>query len=256
MSYPSFYPYTYQAAKECLEGGRDKHRRPIANNTDLVWTIYQLGGGASTQAIGVVLHATEVVTYLPNGNCVLNSGGWRTHTTQDRINNFSPARVYSGTTYTPEGRVKGRGWVLSSDDNWGTTPERIQKCRVCHGKGRVKNEKTWEYVKCRGDRCLKPPSWQHSTDQMRCHGHYETLDTPIVTYPTCHRCDGAGYRDYGSKRIFPAFESGMIVNQAGELVGSAHETMSIVKSKRHQLEVARRELVELDVDLEGLEMAS
>lgn len=35
------------------------------------------------------LHNTDVVTFLKNGNVVLNSGGYRTPTTKDRINSFS-----------------------------------------------------------------------------------------------------------------------------------------------------------------------
>jgi len=34
-------------------------------------------------------HQTEIVTVMPNGNIKLNSGGWQTQTTKDRMNNFS-----------------------------------------------------------------------------------------------------------------------------------------------------------------------
>jgi hypothetical protein len=42
------------------------------------------------------LHATDVITWTPDGKIILNSGGYRTHTTKDRMNGFLPAgiRVY------------------------------------------------------------------------------------------------------------------------------------------------------------------
>lgn len=43
----------------------------------------------------VRLHGTDVVEFLPKGRIRLNSGGWKTVTTKDRINSFSPYQVYS-----------------------------------------------------------------------------------------------------------------------------------------------------------------
>lgn len=34
------------------------------------------------------LHDTDIITYMPNGKIILNSGGWRTPTTKDRINSL------------------------------------------------------------------------------------------------------------------------------------------------------------------------
>jgi hypothetical protein len=34
------------------------------------------------------------VSYLKNGNIILNSGGWRTVTTKDRINKYAPITIY------------------------------------------------------------------------------------------------------------------------------------------------------------------
>lgn len=44
---------------------------------------------------GIKLHQTVVVEILPKNEYVLNSGGWRTVTTKERINLYSPVRVYS-----------------------------------------------------------------------------------------------------------------------------------------------------------------
>jgi hypothetical protein len=63
----------------------DKVDRPVANNT----RIHRLGNGD----IAIKLHATDVVTYCFNGPVILNSGGWKTVTTKDRINRFSPSCI-------------------------------------------------------------------------------------------------------------------------------------------------------------------
>ena len=43
--------------------------------------------------IAVLYHRTDVVTYEP-GRFMLNTGGWQTVTTKQRINDCSPASVY------------------------------------------------------------------------------------------------------------------------------------------------------------------
>lgn len=67
--------------------GRCKNRRKVDNNTYLE--------RRDNGDIAVKLHNTDVVTYKPNGDVVLNSGGWRTYTTKDRINKFAPIRWLS-----------------------------------------------------------------------------------------------------------------------------------------------------------------
>ncbi len=72
--------------------GRNRESRKIARNT------YLKRRGVS---IAVQLHDTDVVTYSPDGSITLNSGGWNTVTTRDRMNTFSPFRVGTerGTAY-------------------------------------------------------------------------------------------------------------------------------------------------------------
>ena len=60
--------------------------KPIANNTRL----HQRG-----EDYAVRLHNTDVVTIHSDDTYTLNTGGWRTVTTKERINRFSPASVYS-----------------------------------------------------------------------------------------------------------------------------------------------------------------
>ena len=78
---------SYQDARTFAETGRSKGDRPIANNTRV--QVKENGD------VAVRLHSTDVVTYHPDGSVTLNSGGWRTYTTKDRINSLSPVRVWS-----------------------------------------------------------------------------------------------------------------------------------------------------------------
>ena len=78
--------YNYQKANESLQG-RNHESRKIDNNTYLI---------RKGNDIALRLHKTDVVTYKPNGDIVLDSGGWRTPTTKDRIAEGLPAgiRIY------------------------------------------------------------------------------------------------------------------------------------------------------------------
>lgn len=62
------------------------------------------------------LHNTDVVTFLPNGKIELNSGGWRTATTKERINKFSPARLHQdkGVWYV-SGSIFYDGMLIDKD---------------------------------------------------------------------------------------------------------------------------------------------
>jgi hypothetical protein len=66
---------------------RNSRRRKLDNNTYLE---------QSGEDYAIRLHSTNVVTHHTDGSVTLNSGGWRTVTTKDRMNKFqSLARVYS-----------------------------------------------------------------------------------------------------------------------------------------------------------------
>lgn len=66
--------------------GRCKDRRKIANNTYLE---------RRGDDIAVRLHDTDVVTYKANGDVVLDSGGWRTYTTKERMSTYGPFKWVS-----------------------------------------------------------------------------------------------------------------------------------------------------------------
>lgn len=76
---------TYQDCKELIKRSRTGEKK-LALNTYLV----ELENGN----FAVRVHNTHVVTIRRNGTFVLNSGGWWTNLTRNRINQFSPARLY------------------------------------------------------------------------------------------------------------------------------------------------------------------
>ena len=104
---------TYADAAERL-GTRD--RRKIGNNTYLE--------RRDESTVALVLHATDVVTFRP-GTVTVDSGGWRTMTTKDRIGyavllyaqagtwkvgtwqDPSPLVFYDGLTFTDAGELVG-----------------------------------------------------------------------------------------------------------------------------------------------------
>ncbi len=75
-------PTTYTEAAELL-GSRDSLK--IGHNTYLERML--------SDDIGIRLHATTIVAFLAEGGVILNSGGWQTVTTKERMNRYLPAGV-------------------------------------------------------------------------------------------------------------------------------------------------------------------
>jgi hypothetical protein len=77
---------TYDEAVKMVKGRTNKTSRKIGNNTYA--EILHDG------SVGIMLHSTYVVKIHPDNTYTLNSGGWQTLTTKDRINQYNPRRVY------------------------------------------------------------------------------------------------------------------------------------------------------------------
>ena len=73
----------YQEVNALLQG-RNKDSKKVDNNT------YWVRNGVD---LCLKLHETNVVTLEPDGSIVLNSGGWKTPATKDRINNVVPREL-------------------------------------------------------------------------------------------------------------------------------------------------------------------
>lgn len=90
--------HSYADAEKFLAG---KTARKLGNNT------YVESIGHTVTAIAVRLHATNIVTYHPDGTIVLNTGGWNTVTTRDRMHQLTPRGVsVSGSKGDRSGRAE------------------------------------------------------------------------------------------------------------------------------------------------------
>lgn len=78
---------SYSDADSIL-GNRSKKK--IGHNTYLM----QCADGNGGQCIQAFYHETPVVTYFPNGIIEATSGGWKTVTTKDRLNQLLPTQVW------------------------------------------------------------------------------------------------------------------------------------------------------------------
>ena len=87
----------YKEAEKKL-GNRDS--RKLGNNTYLQ--------RRANDAIAVKLHSTDVVTFLPDGSTILDSGGWKTPTTKQRMNEYGPVRIGQERS---DWIVYGPGWT-------------------------------------------------------------------------------------------------------------------------------------------------
>ena len=77
---------THAEAVSMVRGKRNAKRRKVGNNT--------YAEILSDGSVAIKLHNTNVVIIYSDNSAILNSGGWQTVTTKDRINQYSPNRVY------------------------------------------------------------------------------------------------------------------------------------------------------------------
>jgi len=77
---------THSEAVNMVRGKRNADRRKVGNNT----YAEILPDGS----VGVMLHSTYVVKINTDNTYTLQTGGWYTVTTKDRINQYVSGRVY------------------------------------------------------------------------------------------------------------------------------------------------------------------
>lgn len=115
----------YAKALHALQSARSKDAgKKIDHNTRIF---------ARADHLAVRLHNTDIIKFYPDGAVTLNTGGWKTVTTKDRINEFSGIRVWSdkgtwfagmngksvpfadGMTFRPDGTIEGAGEPDTAD---------------------------------------------------------------------------------------------------------------------------------------------
>jgi len=106
------FTYSYHWAESTLAG---RSRRKLTHNTYLV--------RRSDDTIAVLLHETDIVTFQRSGDVMLDSGGWLTPVTKDRMNRYCDAMV---------GSTKGV-WHVT----WGSTDHGFADGMVLHPDGSV-----------------------------------------------------------------------------------------------------------------------
>lgn len=229
---------TYEECAALMSKARDPgNGKPLANNTRL----YQRGSDYAVR-----YHYTDVVTVHPDGTYTLNTGGWETVTTKQRLNQFGPAHVYSA------GKTGGYNYpvwcVWDRDYNDPRTPAKIGKCRACKGTGqqtrpgwtethgwltapayevttRSGYNTTEGTTRTDGTIIGPQPHYTKIVGQVKRtdSGEYGRLQEPVIhpdTVHPCYRCDGATVRDYGSKQSPVVFFDGITVDYAGRVVGA------------------------------------
>jgi hypothetical protein len=77
---------TFEHAREIIESQskRGLDKKKLANNTYLM----------KSDCFVIQLHNTNIIKIYPNDIYELNTEGWQTVTTKDRLNEFSPADIY------------------------------------------------------------------------------------------------------------------------------------------------------------------
>lgn len=192
------YVHDFASAELHLAGGKNKDDRPLCNRTRLK--------RVDEDTIVVRHHATNIVAYLRNGSFLINTGGWSSVSTRERINTYSPARV---------GCRQNQMTIWHNSDL--LTEVSIKKCRTCKGAGKIENT-------CRG------PGWCYVYGTSCRHGydvshqdttcfHGQSQSHPDAPHE-CYRCKGAGERDYGSNPIPYLWDgSWLAVDSTGKALG-------------------------------------
>ncbi len=98
---------THYEATKMVHGKNNRTTRKIGNNT----YAEILPDGS----VGIMLHSTYVVKIHPDNSATLNTGGWYSATTKDRINQYSPVRVYQrkGEWYLESGLEYEDGMIVA-----------------------------------------------------------------------------------------------------------------------------------------------
>lgn len=96
MSYRSEIGFREDPYNECAKIAlkvrqKSKHYKKVERNTYIEWNDVFDG------VFYLRLHATRVLEFHADGRVVLNSGGWRTVTTKDRMNRFLPLAWHVGS---------------------------------------------------------------------------------------------------------------------------------------------------------------
>ena len=103
--------YTAQEWRNFIAGGRGMLTRKTANNT------YVHAGYGDDNAVAIRLHDTNIVIVNNDGTMILNSGGWLSSTTKERINRYTNAGISQRNSvwYMRDGSLFYDGMTINFD---------------------------------------------------------------------------------------------------------------------------------------------
>ena len=129
---------SYDSLKQYLSEGRSKVDRPLPGRSTRLHL-------RDNESLAIRYHNTDVVTWHPDGSCVLQSGGYQTVTTKARFNEYMPA----GWTVYQEAGI----WYLQSHtpDYWKGPTYLYQDGITIHGDGTVTGAGTKEQAERKAD---------------------------------------------------------------------------------------------------------
>lgn len=78
-----------------------KHGGPMRVNLGYATWLHERIDGWEQPSMAVRFHATDVVTFHPDGSITLATDGWFTKTTRERIEDYTPAEVWVRTKNVP-----------------------------------------------------------------------------------------------------------------------------------------------------------
>lgn len=152
--------------REYIDAGRSKIYRKIAGNT----TVRKIDDG-----VAIKLHETDIVTILDNGRTILNTGGWQTVTTKERINRYTKARIYQRASV----------WYIS--DKTGNDSLFYDGMRISANGLPLKPKPTKKYEK--QVKAIKKQSKEYAKNYV------EALKAGLIDYPNGGDCWACSMRD-------------------------------------------------------------
>lgn len=164
---------TYKEFLDYIKAGKNKTERPLANNT----RVRKVGDN-----IAIRLHDTDIVILHKNGTATLNSGGWYTKTTKERINEYTNARISQRLSiwYIPDKQGNDTLFydgMLISKDGYAVKPRKT-----------AKYEKQVQKIK------------KQAKEYAR--GYVEALKAGQIDYPSSGDCWGCCFTDKDGKTGF------------------------------------------------------
>lgn len=161
------YVNDYETAEAFLG---NKNSRKLTNNTVVHWD----GGGP----IHVRLHRTNILTYLPSGMVILDSGGYQSKTTKQRMNELLPPG-YDVYQKRHEWFVHDRitGITRSFEDGMVLDPKSVLRIRQREGREENPGEPKYGVFLWRGDgRYRQSDAVKKYTQRGAAERHAETLN--------------------------------------------------------------------------------